>query len=712
VAAQEPQAIGWGRRAEHSLLNTDIPRVDGPAKVSGVARYSHDVRLPGMLYARVLCCPRPAAKPRISFDKIQVPGVHVAVRCEDGWRDGATTWLWQPIAAVAAETPELADDALRQIEVSYEDVPWSLTPEQSLSESAPRLGPDGNTVQRRESGEKAAVESALASADAVVEATYRLPVQHHVSLETHGVVVDYRGGDEATIYASTQHTHGISGEAAEELGLERSKVRTIVEHMGGGFGAKFGLDLPGKIACQLAKAAGRPVHLFFTRRDEFLAAGNRSGAIQRLRGGMRKDGTLVALDSRVQRLAGLGIGAHPGLPYIYSCEHAYAVLESVLTNADGSRAMRAPGHPQASFAMESMLDELAAKLGLDQLEVRKKNLADPVYQRQLERVAREIGWFEHPNRSRPPSAVPELAVGIGFGISTWGGNGREACQVDVKIERDGSVAVACGTQDIGTGTRTYMAAIVAEELGLPVSAVATRIGDSQLGNSVGSGGSVTTASLAPAVKVAAVKARQELLRRAAGVLGAPAEALVLRGGAVLVAAEPERALAWKDACATLGEGGLEMRGEWNKDLQARGVHGAQAARVEVDTLTGEVRVKKFVAIQDCGLPLNRLAIRSQINGGAIQGLSYALFEERILDPWLGTALNAGLDEYKVAGSMDIPEMLAIIDDEDAREAVVGMAEPTVIPGHSAVANAIYNACGVRLRELPCTNDKILTALYG
>jgi xanthine dehydrogenase YagR molybdenum-binding subunit len=309
--------------------------------------------------------------------------------------------------------------------------------------------------------------------------------------------------------------------------------------------------------------------------------------------------------------------------------------------------------------------------------------------------------------------VPEVATGIGFGVATWGGGGRRACQVDVRIEPDGSVVAACGTQDLGTGTRTYLAAIVAEELGLPTEAVTPRIGDSFLGMSVGSGGSATTGSLAPAVKVAAVKARRALAERVAAMLGAPPDSLIFAGGKISAADDAKgRSIAWREACAQLGSNALEVRGEWQQSLQASGVHGAQAAKVEVDTLTGDVRVIKMVAMQDCGLPLNRMAVRSQINGGVIEALSYALFVERVIEPWLGVPLNATFEDYKIAGSADIPELVAIIDDDDSREQAIGMAEPTIIPGQSAIANAIFNACGVRLRSLPFTNDKILTALYG
>jgi xanthine dehydrogenase YagR molybdenum-binding subunit len=705
-------AITWGPVDGHAVLNHAIPRVDGPAKLTGKARYSHDVRLPGMLYGRVLCCPVPAARVTVDLSKVSVPGAHVAIEYAEGRRDGATRWLGQPIAAVAAETPELAEDALRQVRVTYAEEPWVVTHEQSVAEGAPQISSDGNVQRESERGDRAAAEAAFAGCDAVVAATYTLPVQHHVSLETHGVVVDYDGGDTATVFASTQATHGVAPEAADVLELPRGDVRTIVEHMGGGFGAKFGLDLPGQIACRLAVAAKRPIHLLFTRRDEFLAGGNRSGSVQRLKGGMDADGRLVALTADVDRLGGMGVGAYPGQPYIYAAGAAHVAMRSVLTNTDGSRAMRAPGHPQASFGIESLLDELAAELKLDPLEVRKTNLADPVYHRQLDRVAAEIGWAAHPHKTGPPDPVPELAVGIGFGVSTWGGGGRRACQVDVRIDADGGVVAACGTQDLGTGTRTYLAAIVAEELGLSVDAVTARIGDSFLGMSVGSGGSVTTGSLAPAVKVAAHQARAALAERVAPALDAAPGDLVFADRTIRVRDDASRSLPWREACALLGSSGVEVRGEWDSSLQASGVHGAQAAKVEVDTLTGDVRVLKMVAIQDCGLPLNRLALASQINGGVIEALSYGLFEERVIDPWLGIPLNATLEEYKIAGSADIPEMVAIIDDDDRREQAIGMAEATIIPGHSAIANAIFNACGVRLRDMPFTNAKILTALYG
>ncbi|MCZ6597981.1 MAG: xanthine dehydrogenase family protein molybdopterin-binding subunit [Planctomycetota bacterium] len=714
--ARTQEGPAWKPRGELKLLNTDIPRVDGPDKVSGRAKYTHDIRVPGMLYGRVLMCPRPAA--RVTVDvapALELRGVKVAIPLTDSLGDeGKTSYLGQPIAAVAAETPEQAEDGLRAIRAEYEDVGWAITYDQAVAEGAPQTTQqEGNVREGRSSGDRDEVAAALEGCDAVVEATYTMPVQHHCCLETHGVVVDYRGGDEATIYASTQMTFNVASPADEILGVPKGNVHAVVEHMGGGFGSKFSLDVSGRIACQLAKAATAPVHLMFTRRDEFLAGGNRSGGRQTLKGGATKDGRFVALDASVVRLGGIGRGSSGRQPYIYSAEKAFSETMSVFTSTDSSRAMRAPGHPQSSFAIESMVDELAHGIGMDPLEFRKKNLEDPVYHRQLDRVAQEIGWFDHPNRSGPPDRVAEVAIGIGFGVATWGGGGRggpSGCKVEVRIESDGSVTSSVGSQDLGTGTRTYVAAIPAEELGLPLERVTARIGSSRLGMSVGSGGSITTASLAPAVKAAAHDARVKLFAHLAPLMGTTPDKLAAEGGDVFETTDPSNRLSWDAVCKSLGASPIVGNGEFVKELQASGVHGAQAARVEVDTLTGEVRVLKMVAIQDCGLPMNRLATRSQLNGGMIQALSYGLFEERVIDPWLGTLMSGGFEDYRIAGSTDMPELVAILDDDDERHAVIGMGEPAVIPGQSAIANAVFNACGARVRDLPLTRDKVLKAL--
>ena len=697
----------WPERGQLKILNKDILRIDGADKVTGAAVYSHDVRLEGMLYGAVLPAAIPQGTYTLDLDAARaVEGVEVA----QDIAGGEVRYLGQAIAAVAGITPDHARDGLAALGVELEPGDWALNREQSLAEDAPSIGRRGNRREGRSRGDQDAAQSAIDGAAGVVEAEYSQPVQHHVCLETHGVVVDYRGGGEATVYASTQGTFTVAGDAADILGLKESDVTAVVEHMGGGFGSKFGLDIPGDIACQLSREAKRPVHLLLDRKGECSLVGNRSAGWQRVKAGCDASGKIVGLIAEIETYGGLGRGSNPGLPYIYDVEEYSRVQASVMMNTDSSRAMRAPGHPQASFAMESLVDELAYEVGVDPLEIRKVNLSDPVYHRQLDRAAKEIGWGDHPNKTKPGAGDGWTATGIGFGVATWGGGGRPVCEVDVKISSDGSVAVEVGTQDLGTGVRTYVAAIVAEELGLSVSDVTPRIGSTRYGSANASGGSVTTACLAPSVKAAAWAARKAFLEKVAAARGVDPGQLACTGGEVLDLSGGSGGMAWAEACALLPAEGLSERGKWNHKLAGNGVHGAQAAKVEVDLKTGAVQVLEMVGVQDCGLPLNHLALRSQLNGGMIQALGYALLEERILDPELGLNLNPNMEDYKIPGSVQIPVMKAIVDEEDTRQEVIGMAEAAVVPGAAAIANAVFNACGARVRELPLTPDRVLAAM--
>jgi xanthine dehydrogenase YagR molybdenum-binding subunit len=696
---------GWGPNDKHKLLNQRVTRVDGPLKATGVAKYTYDQRLPGMLYARVLRSPHAHARvTKLDTDAAgKIPGVKAIIPAPLT----EVRFAGAPVAAVAATTPEIAADALRAIKVTYEVLPHVVHAHLAIRPDAPKVVAEENNLQEKaKNGDAQKAEAAFATADAIVEGEYITSRIHHVCLETHGMVVDYRGGDTATIYASTQGTFTIHGDAAKELGLAENDVTTTVEHMGGGFGSKFGLGLEGMLACRLSKQTKAPVKLMFTRYDEFVMAGNRSGSWQKLKAGVKNDGTIVALNARQYRLGGLGQGSQAGQPYIYRMGDTYREIYALHTNEDSSIAMRAPGHPQASFAVESLVDELAWKIKMDPVEFRKKNLRDDVYHRQLDRGAREIGWSRR-NPVAGGNAGP-LKRGMGCAVGTWGGGGNNQCKVDVTISRDGSVLVAVGTQDLGTGTRTYTRAIVAEELGLGIKDVKERIGNSKLGSANPSGGSTTAPSLSPSVKDAAIKARMLMAERVAPLLGNPKPKEVMFADGKVSA--NGKSLTWQQAVAALPAAGITSHGEWRADLQARGVHGVCFAEVEVDVETGHVKPIKMVHIQDGGLPLNRLTMESQINGGMIQSLGMALWEGRVMDARLGMMLNPGMGDYKLPGSLEMPEMVPIIDDDDKREAVIGIAEGCIIPAVGALANAVFNATGVRVRELPITPDKILMGL--
>ncbi len=705
----------WGARADLRLLNHDLRRVDGPDKVTGRAIFAHDVRVAGMAFATVLRCPHPWAKiTRIDLESAKrTPGVLAAIVLEGE----EVKWLGRPIVAIAADTPEHAEDGARAVVVEYDVQRYAVTAEQSQAPGAPKIAGNRDNVRVHETeGELAAAEAALAECDAVVEGTWRIPVQHHACLETHGAVVDYRGGDSATVWGSSQSTFMVQNEAARHLKLKGAQVVSVVEHMGGGFGAKFGLGLEGEAACKLSKELGRPVHLLFDRAAEFLAAGNRAGGVHVLKAGAKKSGELHAFIAHVERHGGVGPGSNQKQPYIYRPKTSYTQVKSVLTNMDSSRAMRAPGHPQMSFAMEGLLDDLAYAIGMDPLEFRVRNVPPDrrtTYERQLRLCAELIGWNTHPHRTAPDRSEGELKVGIGFALATWGGGGGPECKVEVRLLPDGSVEVYSGSQDLGTGTRTYVAAIVAEELGLELAQVTAHIGRSTYGAANASGGSTTTASLAPAVKHAAWNARKQLLEHTSSLLGVKAENLRCVGGRIQDVIDPESNwIGFKEACAAVGGKGISAQGEWQRALTSSGVGGAQAAKVRVDTLTGEIEVLHMVGVQDCGLVMNRMATRSQLNGGMIQALSYGLFEERVVDPDLGLVLNANFEDYKIAGCKEIGLIQAVLDDGDDQRGVIGMAEPAVVPGQSAIANAIMNACGARLREMPLTSDKLLMALRG
>jgi xanthine dehydrogenase YagR molybdenum-binding subunit len=693
---------GWGPNDKHTLLNHRLTRVDGPLKAAGAALYTYDQRLPGMLYGRVLRCPHGHARvTKLDTEAAaKIPGVKAIVPAPLT----ELRFAGAPVAAVAAVTPEIAGDALRAIKVTYEVLPHVVHAAAAVLPDAPKVVAEENNVQEKaKNGDPAKVEAAFATADAIVEAEYMTQRVHHACLETHGMVVDYSGGNSATIYASTQGTFTIPADAAKELGLDESAVVSRVEHMGGGFGSKFGIGTEGMFACRLSKQAKAPVKLMLTRYDEFVMAGNRSASWQKLKAGVKNDGTIVALRARQYRLGGIGQGSQAGQPYIYRMGESYREIYALHTNEDSAIAMRAPGHPQASFAVESLVDELAYKIKMDPVAFRKKKLRAEVYHRQLDRGAKEIGWSRrNPVAGGNPGPVKR---GLGCAVGTWGGGGNNQCKVDVTISRDGSVLVAVGTQDLGTGTRTYTRAIVAEEFGLGITDVKEQIGSSKLGSANPSGGSTTAASLAPSVKDAAIKARLMLAERVAPLLGNPKpEEIVFGAGKVSAKGQ---SLAWKQACAALPAAGITSHGEWRADLQSRGIHGVCFAEVEVDVETGHIKPIKMVHVQDGGLPLNRLTLESQINGGMIQSLGMALWEGRVMDAQLGMQLNPGFGDYKLPGTLEMPELVPIIDDDDKREAVIGIAEGCIIPALGAIANAVFNATGLRIRELPITPDKIL-----
>lgn len=698
----------WGEASESRLIGKRVTRLSGKDKVTGKAKYTFDINRPGMLYGRVLRSEVPHATVNGIDTRAAeaLPGVKAVIQLIEVGKK--LRYQGQEIAAVAAETDDIAKDALRLIQVDLEELSFVVTEADAMAEGAPQIREDWNGNQSnpniREEGE---LEAGFQEAAVEVEATYHTAVQTHVCLETHGHVAEWEDEQNLIVWASTQAVFGTRNDFAQHFELPANQVRVITEHMGGGFGSKFGPGVEGHAAAELSRITGKAVKLMLTRKDEHLVAGNRPSMTQHVRAGATSDGRLIAYDMRGYGTGGISSGAGFQAPYVYHVPNFRTERVNVAVNAGNQRAMRAPGHPQGAFAMDCLMDELAEKLGMNPLEFRRINDTSEVRQAQYTLGAQEIGWHR---RNNVPGTGPGVKKrGMGLGSGRWGGGGGRGTEARVTINADGTVEAVTGTQDIGTGIRTAIAIIVAEEFGLAPTDITVKVGDSEPGlPSGGSGGSQTTASVAPVIKTAAAAAKQKLFERIAPLLEAPVEELRVGTGTIYVVSDRMKTLTWAQATGQLGMESISEGGQWDEELRQGGVAGTQFAEVEVDTETGAIKVLKIVAVQDCGLAINRLTTESQINGGVIMGLGQTLLEERFMDAQTGRMMNANLEDYKVPGTFEIPEIKSIVFDTHRK--VTGIGEPPCIPTLGAIANAVYNAIGVRIRSLPLTPDKVLTAL--
>jgi len=691
-----------------SVLGQPVKRVDGPEKVSGRAKYSYDIARPGLLHGRILRSPH--AHARITAIDLaaaeKAPGVKAVLAvAEPGKR---TMYQGDEVAALAAATEEQARDALRLVKVEYEVLPHVATEALALRPDAPAVFEDGNVREgpAEESGDLAA---GFAAAAHTVEETYTTQVQTHVCLETHGCVCEWEG-ERLTAWVSTQAVHGTREGFAEGLGVPQANVRVITEYMGGGFGSKFGPDVQGIICARLAKLAGAPVKLMLDRKEEHLAGGNRPSSFSKIRAGVAADGTCTAFDAETWGTGGAGVGAGFPLPYIYNFPNRRRRHRDVYTNAGPARAFRAPGHPQGCFATEMLMDELADRIRMDPLQFRLRNLPEEapnaMWQRYFTIGAEKFGWDKrHPTGDTAPGPIRR---GMGCAANRWGGGGR-GTRAHVEILPDGGVVVRCGTQDIGTGTRTIVAMVAAETLGLPVEAIRAEIGDSVYPFSGGSGGSTTAAAVTPAIRVTTGKAFDALAARVAPALGVEPAALVASGGRVHVKGDSSKGMSWRDACRRLGTEPVAVDGEWEAGLSASGTSGVQFAEVEVDIETGVTRVTRMLCVQDCGLLIDPLTARSQCYGGIIMGVNWALYEERILDRNTGQMVNPNMEWYLLAGMSDMPRIEVILMNQPER-GVIGLGEPPTVSTAAAVANAVANAIGIRIRSLPLSPHQIVSTL--
>ncbi|HJZ78675.1 MAG TPA: xanthine dehydrogenase family protein molybdopterin-binding subunit [Vicinamibacterales bacterium] len=691
-----------------ALLSTPVKRLDGPDKVTGRARYSYDVTRPGMIYGTMVRSPYPHARV-VSVDLSaaqRAPGVKAALV----YREPGTQVMYQgdPVAAVAADTEERARDAARLVRVRYEPLPHLASVEQAMAPDAPAVFPTGNTRQgaREETGDLAA---GFAKAAHIVEQTYSTHVITHVCLETHGCVCEW-DGDRLTAWISTQAVIQSAQQFAQALGIPQSNVHCITQYMGGGFGSKFGPDAQGIICAKLARQANAPVKLMLDRKEEHLDTGNRPSATAHIRAGVTSDGLLTAFDAESWGTGGAGAPSGFPLPYIYNFPNRRRVHKDVFINAGLQRAMRAPGHPQGCFLTEILMDELADQVKMDPVAFRIKNLppAGPnaMWAQYFQDGAKRFGW-ERRHATGDPARGP-IKTGMGVSAHRWGGAGRGS-RAHVDIMSDGTAVVKCGTQDIGTGTRTIVAIVAAETFGLPVSGVKVEIGDSALPFSGGSGGSTTAASVTPAIRVTCTDALDALFAKVAPTLGVPPADLVADGGRIHVKGNTAKGVTWKDACKLIGTEPIAVDGQWQDGLSGAGTSGVQFAEAQVDIETGIVRVTRILALQDCGLIVDKLTAESQAYGGVIAAVNFALFEDRILDRVTGQMVNPNMEWYLLAGMSDVPAIEIVLNNMPER-GVIGIGEPPTVSTASAIANAVRNATGTTIRSLPLHPHRVLAAI--
>jgi xanthine dehydrogenase YagR molybdenum-binding subunit len=700
------------------VVGRPAPRKDGPERVRGEARYTADIKLPGMLHAAILRSPHAHAKvQRIDLaPALALPGVRAALG--PGEANGLVEeagFAGAPVAAVAADTFAQARAAVEAIEIEWEELEVVLDPDDAVRR--------GLLTDEPRSYERGDVERALADADVVVEATYRTQTVLHNSLETHQAICEWQG-DTLHVYISTQYIWGIRHAVADALGLPEDKVRVVCEFMGGGFGSKNSPDEYTFVAAELAKRTGRPVRCALTRREENTSAGNRNATIQRLRAGARSDGTIVAFEGEFTNSvgwSGWNASTEGPMRMLYDCENVRTVTYGAKLNTPPMKAFRAPGFVEGTFGLECLIDELAAKLGVDPLELRRRNYASsndgtPFSSKNLEDCYRRAAphWERRHEVHARSDAVWKRGVGMASQI--WYGGGGPPSYAWVRLGSDGRATVITAMQDIGTGTRTAMAQIAAEELGLPLEHVEVQLGDSARGAYASiSAGSSTTPSMGPAVRAAAADAKRQVIEIAVQRHHLEERVLDVRDGMV-VSDDGNLSSPVEDVVGLLEEAQILGKGARGPNPTGMSVltFGVHVVEVAVDVETGEVRVERVAAIHDVGRIVNPLGASSQVEGGVIQGIGHTLSEERLLDPETGRVLTISLDAYRMPTIADVPEIVCeFVDRPDEHLTNLGskgLGEPPIVPIAAAIANAIRDATSADVHELPISREEMLRAL--
>jgi 4-hydroxybenzoyl-CoA reductase alpha subunit len=747
---------------KYNVINTPVHNIDGIAKVTGRARYTFDVYLPHMLYGKILRSPHAHAKIlNINAGKaLSLPGVKAVVTGQDtlGIKQGIwrrykelcdeeilarekVRYIGEPVAAVAAVDEDTAEQALDLIEVEYETLPAVFEQLEAIKEGAPLIHEHAerniNVTRHIEWGD---VDEAFRAADYIREDWFRCSSQAHMCMETHCAVASYTPEGRLTVYTSTQSHYYIQVLLAWVLGMRENDVRVISRYTGGGFGSKFELDSAQFCSSLLSMKICKPVKIVLSREEEFMATKRRTPMFYYLRSGVKKDGSFLAKEARVFTEGGaytsMGAtalyltGFFQAFPYVWP-SYRYDGYR-VYTNTAPTSAMRGFGAPQATFTAETQIDLIADELGIDPIELRRKNAMYPGYEVPGQAYIQSCGlnqcldkieeWIKSRGKLPPHRGIGIAAYGfMSGGIFNWFDTPYAFSSAVIQINIDGKVDLYVGSQDMGQGSNTTMTIICAEELGVRVEDIRLHMGDTEnCPVDLGAWGSRETLMQGNAVRMAASDAKRQLLEFAAAKLSPNiVYDMDIKDRWIHLIARPERGLSYFDVVkeAIRGKDGQPVIARGHYTPHRKGMispaysFGVQAVEAEVDPDTGKISLLNCVTAHDCGQVINPLGVKGQLEGAIAMAAGYGFTENLPMDE--GKLLNPNLVDYKILRTTEMPETnvfeVETYEPEGpfgAKEAGEGLTNPTA----GALGNAVYHAAGVSIKDLPITPEKVLAAL--
>lgn len=748
---------------EYSVIGKRLPRIDAIEKATGTAKYLGDLKIPGMLYGKILRSPYAHAKIlRVDTSKAEsLKGVRAVVTGKDtqGLRlcviphlanktplaEDRVRFIGDEIAAVAADSEEIAEEALDLIEVEYEELPGVFDPLEAMKPGAVKIHEKGNVAIHisRAYGD---VDKAFQESDYVFEDRFETQAQLHCCLEPHGCIVHFDRLGTLTVWITTQVPHPYRKMLADLLKMPMNKVRVIKVFMGGGFGGRFEMDPMEIIAYFLSRKAERPVRIINTQDEQFTTGRTRYPMVIDIKTGVKKDGTMLAREVKVVTDNGaynshgitITMGVGTKCTYLWSLPNVRYEADVVFTNKVYGGAFRGYGNPQITFAIESQMDMISEKLGMDVKDLCLKNanyggqvtcmghkVTSCALKDCIEKAAETVGWKEKRRTQGDRGVGMASLMHTGGGVRLLFGD-CNLSDVFIKMNNDGTIDLASGMAEIGQGSDTALAQIAAEELGIKVSDVNVITGDTwTTPQCLGAWGSRELFVAGNAAKKAALDLKQKLFEEASRMLGVGVEELVAKDRKVSVRANPEKSASIAQVATVCYNRGRILAGRGCYDDPTTYIpdantgyggvptyaFGTHAIEVEVDRKTGRVKVLNYVAVHDVGKVINPLLAEGQIEGAGLQGLGYALSEGLAWEE--GIVLNPNFQDYRIFYINDTPRIKSVMiesGDPDGPYGAKGLGEPGMVPTAAAIANAIYDAVGVRIKSLPITPEKILMAL--